>query len=276
MPEILTSGYEGLDARAAVLVGDQLADVAAARAQRRQERLEQERIAAEAARKAEEERVAREAAEARAKAEADAQAAQVAVPQHRIVLDEPLDTPGKTQVQLHVTVEKQPSEDDLRTLLLWLFEGVKNRSGFEFRAHPNAIYIFVYTASRYDPNQTGGWIGRIAYNENSGDTKPQVDISDLRLDAQFQKETRKFGLSEDQRKKIFYEAVGLEDKASMEAGKKYPNDLKRQSEECNRLREMYRKQLLRKFKITKEVEFQIGLEGIAKNWPMPPVPPPPD
>lgn len=67
MPSQLISGYEGLDSRTADLAKAQLADVAAAREQRRQEELARARAEAKAARKAEEERKAREAAAAEAK-----------------------------------------------------------------------------------------------------------------------------------------------------------------------------------------------------------------
>jgi len=67
MPVNLRCGFEALDNHAADLAADQLADVAAARAQRREERLQRERAAAKAAQKAEEERKARLAAAAEAR-----------------------------------------------------------------------------------------------------------------------------------------------------------------------------------------------------------------
>lgn len=67
LPAQLVSGYEGLDRRIADLAKAQIADVNAAREQRRQEQVARERAATEAARKAEEERKVRELAAAEAK-----------------------------------------------------------------------------------------------------------------------------------------------------------------------------------------------------------------
>ena len=72
MPSQLVSGYEALDGRAAELAMAQIGEVVEIREQRRQEKVERERVAAEAARKADEERRARKRAAAQAKADAEA------------------------------------------------------------------------------------------------------------------------------------------------------------------------------------------------------------
>lgn len=69
MPKQLVSTYKVLDSRAVALAKAQLADIATAREQRRQQRLKRERAAAEAAQKAEEERTTRELVAAEAKRE---------------------------------------------------------------------------------------------------------------------------------------------------------------------------------------------------------------
>ena len=71
LPTALTSGYDALDGQALKLALSSADEVAAAREQRRQERIAQERAAAEAAKKAEEERKARELAAAEAKRKAE-------------------------------------------------------------------------------------------------------------------------------------------------------------------------------------------------------------
>ncbi|MFP4356241.1 MAG: hypothetical protein ACLFUJ_14070 [Phycisphaerae bacterium] len=67
LPTALASGYDTLDGQALTLAQANADGVAAAREKRRQERIAQERAAAEAAQKAEEERKARELAAAEAK-----------------------------------------------------------------------------------------------------------------------------------------------------------------------------------------------------------------
>lgn len=78
VPAQLVTGYEGLDKRVIQLAQAQLSDAAAAREKLRQEQIERERLAAEAARKVEEERKAQEVAAAKAARKAEAEAARKA------------------------------------------------------------------------------------------------------------------------------------------------------------------------------------------------------
>jgi hypothetical protein len=70
----------------------------------------------------------------------------------------------------------------------------------------------------------------------------------------------KFGLSETQRKRAFYEVVELEDLVSLEDSP----DRAKQMEEANSI-------IAKKYNITKDEMTELGIEGIEKNWPMPPV-----
>lgn len=194
------------------------------------------------------------------------------LPAHEVVLDDSSDTPIKTQVELRITLEKRPSESDLRRLLRSLYEEAMDRSGFKFRAHPNAVYIYAYAKKSYRKNSGASWIGMLSCAVD--DKEPAIRLDSSRLKAQFEESAARLGLTEQQRKKIYWELFEIEDKARREAERKVPNpktleDLKRQAGEFNKLHERYRKRLLRKHRITGKQRIQIIVEGMQKNWPEP-------
>ncbi len=75
-----------------------------------------------------------------------------------------------------------------------------------------------------------------------------------------------------QRKKIFLELVRAEDKAHIEALRKYPNDIHKLRQYMEKLEERYKKQVRDKYGITKEQTDRISVEGETKNWPAPQIP----
>lgn len=93
-------------------------------------------------------------------------------------------------------------------------------------------------------------------------------------------------LSESQRREIYAALVKSEDRGNDEAAKKYPisgseiplNELRtydfktafrRFGDESDRLKTKYKKQLLKKYRISKKELSKISTEGFIKNWPMP-------
>ncbi|MFH1746193.1 MAG: hypothetical protein ABIG44_04030, partial [Planctomycetota bacterium] len=107
-----------------------------------------------------------------------------------------------------------------------------------------------------------------------GDKEPTIRLDSSRLKAQFEESSTRFGLTEEQRKKIYWELFEIEDKARREAERKVPNpktleDFKRRANEFNKLHTRYLMQLLRKYKITDEQRVRIFVEGTQKNWPEP-------
>jgi hypothetical protein len=102
----------------------------------------------------------------------------------------------------------------------------------------------------------------VSYNENNGDSKPDISISDSRLEAAFEKPKVKAGLTEAQRKQVFWESVAVEDRAmkALERGS---------SSEYDRIMEEGERELRRKYDLTEDELQAIQMEGVTKGWPMP-------
>jgi len=93
----------------------------------------------------------------------------------------------------------------------------------------------------------------------------------------------KLGFTEAERRKIFKEIVAAEDKAQAEADKKYPvsgrstwglsqSELRSQIDKnidlVRHLEKQYKKELSKKYKLTKEKLKKISIEGISERWPL--------
>lgn len=76
---------------------------------------------------------------------------------HEVIDEEVYDIPVKTQVERNILITGQVSHDQLDAFLAEQYEEVLSSTGYEYREHPNAIYIYVYT-----PGSSGDeWIGRV-------------------------------------------------------------------------------------------------------------------
>lgn len=89
------------------------------------------------------------------------------------------------------------------------------------------------------------------------------------------------------RQKVFYDLAVSEDKARKEAEKKFPDAPKYyppekldeyystlmddRLKENDRLNEVYKRKLLKKYKINLKTLESIRFEGLNKNWPLPPL-----
>ncbi len=229
---------------------------------------ERERLAAEAGARAEQER--RE--EEQRWREQAIRLAEAKLPGYEVVLDDSSDTPIKTQVELRITLDKRPSESELRALLRSLYEKAKKRSGFKFRAHPSAVYIYAFAKKNYHKNSGASWIGMLSYVPD--DKEPTISVNSSSLKAQFEQSSTRFGLTKSKRKRIYWELFKITDKAQREADRKVPNpktleDFTRQAGEFNKFHARYLKLLLRKYRITDKQRVQITVEGVQKNWPYP-------
>jgi len=90
--------------------------------------------------------------------------------------------------------------------------------------------------------------------------------------AQKNKSEDMFGLSEAQRRQFFKEIIAAEDRAHSEADRKYSSDtltgMTKNQEEYDRLANIYRGQVGKKYGITKDQEDKIVNEALKENWPL--------
>jgi hypothetical protein len=186
------------------------------------------------------------------------------------------DKPIKTQVHLDVLLRSENiSEYEVRTLLNFLYEKTKYRKGFEYHDNPTNIYIYVYGSKEKAKAEMGQWIGMVAkgYDEEF----PEIRISEKQLKSLTILPEEKFGLSNKQRIDIWNKLIKAEDRAEIEAEKRYPidnanltrEDIKNNSKYFNSLLKQYEKEIAKEFNIELAIEDSITIEGIKKGWSFP-------
>jgi hypothetical protein len=202
------------------------------------------------------------------------------LPAFEVLNDEPSEMVGKAQIAQDILLKGIATKDQLTALLHHLFDQAMQRTGFRFRTHPNAVYICVFESHEHY-HGSYSWLARLAYNENAGDEVPHIDICEPALEALGHPEV-KFGLTEKQRKEIFWELVVLEDRARQEAEALYPlprggefsrvlwrDALEKQNVHAEQRREEWEAVLRGQYGVTKEQAEAISVEGGMKHWPMP-------
>lgn len=112
------------------------------------------------------------------------------------------------------------------------------------------------------------------------DKDQEQEESQEQSQQQIQEEESLFGLTENQRKAILREIISCEDSADREVSKYYlfgcescPEfigfDVYKFAEKLQELTEICKEGLRNKHNITKEIEIEIGIEGIEKGWKWP-------
>ncbi len=186
------------------------------------------------------------------------------------------DKPIKTQVQLDVLLtSKNINEYEVRTLLNYLYEKTKYRKGFEYHNNPTNIYIYVYDSKEKAKAEMGQWIGMVAkgYDEEF----PEIRISEKQLKSLTILPEEKFGLSNKQRIDIWNELIKAEDRAEIEAEKRYPldsadltrEDMKNNSKYFNSLLKQYEIEIAKEYNVELAITDSISIEGLKKGWAFP-------
>jgi hypothetical protein len=67
------------------------------------------------------------------------------------------DIPSKTQIEIHLNVWGEITRENLESYLWNRYDEIINSTGYDYREHPDAIYIQAYIPGKCDEN----WIGFI-------------------------------------------------------------------------------------------------------------------
>lgn len=206
----------------------------------------------------------------------------VVMPKYTIFNEDIYDAPIKTQVTLNILVSGEVSESGLRALLNQLYSSTKARKGFKYRDSPTNIYIYAFTTKERAESGMGQWIAML--QKSYDDIKPTISINERQITQLGAKPEEKFGLSEAKRKQIWSEIVKAEDRATREAGQKYPlldplksgysqsvarKQLEKQTELQETLNEKYKDELAKKYGLRRKQLDEIAIEGLTKDWPFP-------
>jgi hypothetical protein len=165
--------------------------------------------------------------------------------------------------KLKLIVSGKIDENGLRALMNDLYK----------KKNVNVISIFAYTSKERVASHQ--WIAMLF--KARSDKNPIININNKEINAVGLKPERRFGLSEDTRKKIYLEISGVEVRALTEADRKYPptdtSNIKKNAELYNQLVDKYKARLLKKYGMTKKQYHDISYEGFSKEWLMSPLPP---
>ena len=148
--------------------------------------------------------------------------AAVRMPPYEVLDREVYDAPIKTQVALTLLVPGSSTPEQLRTLLSTLGHEVSRERGFRYHATPTHIFMYAYPDRERAEGGGMGWVARLAKVGQGADTK--LYVRDEFLAILKQKPLERFGLSEPQRKRVFWEIVLAEDRANKEAEERFPTE----------------------------------------------------
>ena len=126
-----------------------------------------------------------------------------ALPQFEIIQEETLEGPFKTQVKMNLLVLGSITEDGLRALLLKIYDSSMTKGGYKYHPRPTVVAIYAYTSrAKYDA-QAAQWVAMLL--KHGDETSPKISVSDREITAASIKPEERFGLSEDERIKIYQE-----------------------------------------------------------------------
>ena len=193
-----------------------------------------------------------------------------------VFLEDIYDVPVKTQIELKIIVRENVTAENLRYLLNLLYDQNIKRTGFIYHTNPTNLYIYIYNSEARAKSGGSQWIAMIS--KSYDDKTPSIRINEKQIKLQYVEKESKYGLSEDARVKIWHEYIKAEDRAELEAEKKYPltypaevteEKMKKNSEYYDQLNKKYKANIAVKNNLTEEQLEEIVLEGINKQWPYP-------
>lgn len=205
------------------------------------------------------------------------------IPSYKILNEEISDTPGKAQVILNVLVSPdEVSVPSLKSLLNKLYASASAKKGFQYHESPTLIGIYIYTSTERAESGMGQWIAMLL--RSPGKLTPDITINERQTSQIGKKPETKFGLSETRRKEVWAALIRNEDRATEEAGKRYPDldpskpgysrsvfleQLGKQQQMRETVNEKYDDQSAQKFGLTRKQLHEIELEGLTKDWAFP-------
>ena len=193
------------------------------------------------------------------------------------VLDEKIDDiPAKAQVKLNVLLTSDSiKEQQVTDLLQYLYEQVKQKTGFRHHNHPTNIYIYAYSTQEKAASGMGQWVGMIA--KSFDDSSPMLTISEKQMAALNEKKENKWGLSHEQRKAVWKDLALAERKAQHQADQQYPldkpnlteHDMKSNVALMEKLKTDLEKAIAKQYNIQEPFLDSISLEGVRNGWAFP-------
>lgn len=193
-------------------------------------------------------------------------------PINYVAVEDIIDTPSKSQVAATLILTGQVTEAELRKLLLSEYERYAHSTGFNFRQHPNSIFIWAYMTQEQADSGAALWAGmgmRSAYDFQTG--KPfEITIRPEVIASHYTHLPQRFGLSAEQRKRVFLDHCRATNRARVLADGEYPDvkDVDPNQTKKRELLERWNTQIAERFGIPADAVDDIAVEGLMHKWPM--------
>ena len=90
---------------------------------------------------------------------------------YRVIYEDVSDTPSKTQVEQHIEIIGTISHSRMESFLIEQYQEISTRTGYQFRTHPDAVYIYVYAPGSAETD----WVARL--EKHAASPSPATSIS---------------------------------------------------------------------------------------------------
>ena len=173
------------------------------------------------------------------------------------------DAPSKAQVVQRWFVTETPTRQELQAALESMHKVAMDKKGFRYHPKTTNVYVYVFADKARATDEKHGdlWFGMSGFAK-AMDSSPRITINDERLTALAKPPEVKHGLSEETRKKIWYELMEVTRRASEES-RAMTSDWEKQLDAELELADKYKEQLAKRYNISKETLFKIGVEGLV-------------
>ena len=180
-----------------------------------------------------------------------------------VIRNEIDDMPIKTQVARHLVTSRETSPEDMRALLLSQRDAVSAMRGFTHHSSPTHIGVYAYDSAEKARAGTGQWLGMLLQLPGKA---PEVTLRDDLLGRPAPPPGERFGLSEVKRQGVYKAIVACEDRGTLAAIEREPNDFERQLALEKSLWETYKNELAQRNGLTRAQLDSLSQEGIEKDW----------
>ena len=212
-------------------------------------------------------------------------------PYYEIIQENITESGSKIKYEAKAVLKPNQNLDkpQMEELLKHIYDSVTTRTP----TRPNVVNIFLFTSKEHMESDMGQWVGRVSKAKN--DNTPSLQIQFLNHDNENAKAevsvSREDVIALEKKLKIWKELILAEDQAQELAEKQYPITLKdsegktakeidvlreraRRNMDLNyeyedKLKEKYRREIMKKFGIDESTLKTISREGLDNNWPFP-------
>ena len=197
---------------------------------------------------------------------------------YTLLKDDISDTPLKTEILTDIVLEEKENitEKKLEILLITLYKERKNRTGFKYHKNPNTVAIYAYSTKEKANSGMGQWVAMISKLNMNNDDEPEFKVSKIQLNSITAKDEIRWKLTNEKRHEIWDKLILSERYGSEKANEIHPiksgstkEDLIKAGKLMEKWQLIKEEEIIKEYKINRQVLDSIGLEGLVKGWAFP-------